>query len=338
LISSVGVIGGGFAGLYTAYLMAREGIDVVVYEEDPQVGLPQHCTGIVSASVYQLLRRALGRDVATNILRRLEVRGRRSSAVLRARSRAYVIDRVLVERLLMRKCLDEGATVLLSTRAVATSRGVVAYLSARGRGRSRHDLIVDAGGFKSAARRAGLRGMLPAYQVDLEVDGGDLDKAVVSFDKGLNPDFFVWEVPVRRGGRGVVLRVGTASRTRNPAEVVERYVRSAGLPWKPIRAYGGHLLLRGPIRPLYDPSAHVAYVGDSAGQTKPTTGGGLAYILSAAEALRDAICQGDPGLYEREWLRTWGGEVALQKTMRAVAGAMPQPLIDAAAFVQTSVE
>src|SRR2546426_5510473 len=50
------VVGAGPAGLYTALLMAEEGLDVLVFEEHPEIGAPTHCTGIVSGETNRLYK------------------------------------------------------------------------------------------------------------------------------------------------------------------------------------------------------------------------------------------------------------------------------------------
>ena len=47
----VAVVGAGPAGLYAALLLAEEGFDVGVLEEHSVVGVPAHCTGVISDEV-----------------------------------------------------------------------------------------------------------------------------------------------------------------------------------------------------------------------------------------------------------------------------------------------
>src|SRR5262245_1824035 len=50
------VVGAGPAGLYAATLLAAEGFDVAVLEEHAQVGVPVHCTGVVSDEISELFK------------------------------------------------------------------------------------------------------------------------------------------------------------------------------------------------------------------------------------------------------------------------------------------
>src|SRR2546421_4766820 len=50
------VVGAGPAGLYTALRAAEEKLNVIVLEEDSEIGAPTHCTGIVSGETNRLYK------------------------------------------------------------------------------------------------------------------------------------------------------------------------------------------------------------------------------------------------------------------------------------------
>src|SRR3989441_6477320 len=64
MLHDVVVVGAGPAGLYTALRTAEEGLDVVVLEEHQEIGVPTHCTGIVSAETNRLYK--IPEDVVLN--------------------------------------------------------------------------------------------------------------------------------------------------------------------------------------------------------------------------------------------------------------------------------
>src|SRR5215468_1304816 len=52
----VAIVGGGPAGLLTARRCAEAGLDVALLEEDPEIGQPTHCTGIISLETAVLAK------------------------------------------------------------------------------------------------------------------------------------------------------------------------------------------------------------------------------------------------------------------------------------------
>ena len=49
------IIGAGPAGCYAAYLLAKKGRDVSIFEEHSKIGLPVQCTGITTAQLKNII-------------------------------------------------------------------------------------------------------------------------------------------------------------------------------------------------------------------------------------------------------------------------------------------
>ena len=74
---------------------------------------------------------------------------------------------------------------------------------------------------------------------------------------------------------------------------------------------------------MLDSGGKILYVGDAAGQVKPTTGGGIRYGLSGAfEAARSIVedfdGSGHLSSYEERWKERWGREIDFQRATRRV--------------------
>ncbi|MEB3788211.1 MAG: FAD-dependent oxidoreductase, partial [Desulfurococcales archaeon] len=98
-MDDIALVGAGYAGLVLAWKLAESGARVTVYEEHDEgwVGLPRHCTGLVSARVVE------GLDAWRLVLdkyKTVEFAARGETVALRPRGGVYRLDRVMLERTL----------------------------------------------------------------------------------------------------------------------------------------------------------------------------------------------------------------------------------------------
>ncbi|NIM44724.1 MAG: NAD(P)-binding protein [Nitrososphaeria archaeon] len=312
----VGIIGGGPAGLSTGSKLAREGAHVKVYEEHPRIGKPMHCAGVISPSTFSLIK--VSQQVVKNHLYgvRVGVPDRIDVTYQAESRRAIVIDRERLDVELAERLVSVGGELLLSHRASLEMSGEKIYLRSEGE-RERFDYVVDAGGVKSYLSRVGINGdVLPAAQMDIITP--DCDQRIVEMwvDKARNKDFFFWCVPLEED----LVRVGTASKTE-PEAALNSFAVWRFSKVEAVKKLYGQIVFSGYTEKLVE--GKVLYVGDAAGQTKPTTGGGLRYGLSGAEEAARAIIHNfreeEPlNIYEERWVERWRREVQIQRLVRKI--------------------
>jgi digeranylgeranylglycerophospholipid reductase len=166
---------------------------------------------------------------------------------------------------------------------------------------------------------------LNSAQVEVEADvpGSVVE---VHLGRGIAPEGFAWVVPVLRGGRasakvGIMMRGDAASHLQRFLSWRGLAGATASAPPDPIR----RLLPLAPASPTY--GRRVLSVGDAAGLTKPTTGGGIFYCLFsgrvAAEtligALRDdRVSRRDLRAYETRWQAALGPHLLVSSYFRRV--------------------
>ena len=141
--------------------------------------------------------------------------------------------------------------------------------------------------------------------------------AKIFLGSGVAPGSFGWLAPFKRGCKehariGVSAKMAAAPFLRRRIADLE----SQGLldcTETPIRSW---VIPASPIKRTY--AERVLAVGDAAGQTKPTTGGGIYYGIlgakAAAKTVAEAFEKGDFSAgflsrYEKEWKKSIGGEV-----------------------------
>lgn len=111
-------------------------------------------------------------------------------------------------------------------------------------------------------------GILLSAQYEVYADWITEGKVEVYFDQIKYPGFFAWIIP---SGKGVG-KVGVAGREINASNMIEGFLRNKGR-YSTIRKIFAPIWIKGPIKNFV--SGDVVIVGDAAGQSKPTTAGGI---------------------------------------------------------------
>ncbi len=348
------VVGGGPAGCYTASLLGQKGLDVHVLEEHSVIGEPVDCSGIIGAEAFGAMELPdslkLGEITSLTFVSpsKLEFDFSLNSPL------AYVVDRGEFDRLIAQRAKNAGVTFHLGCRVVDLSvfdDGVeldianklgsedAIRLSSFPASQPPRRLMIDqllvtnnesrrvvrariailAGGPRyMLQRKLGMgepRDYLKTAQVEVPVSG--IRDAKIYLGSGVAPGSFSWIAPFRRGNSDFA-RIGVSAKEAAGGFLQSRlrqlnhdgYIESTNVP---IRSW---VIPISPIKRAY--SDRVLAVGDAAGQTKPTTGGGIYYgILSAKAAANTANLAFKTGdfssatlrNYEKEWRKQIGPEV-----------------------------
>jgi len=176
--------------------------------------------------------------------------------------------------------------------------------------------------------------LLRTAQAEAPIRG--IKNAKVLTGSQVAPGSFAWIVPFQRGDEKFA-RVGVSAGT-SALPCLKRLIHNlydAGHLSSPDVSIRSWII---PIRPLRRTfSDRVLAVGDAAGQTKPTTGGGLFYGLLSAEAAAHTAIQafkkgdfstGTLSGYEKEWRRRLGREIKIGTLFRRLAERLTDQEID----------
>ncbi len=265
------VVGAGFSGLIVSRELAKVDKVTLFEEHENGIGLPKHCTGIVSRKVVELI----GKVAEENLEGYLDeffmgLPDGRGMWIKGPKKFTAKLERVGLERGLFEEVLSEGVKVEWKVVREVKKNGEVDG--------ERFERVIIAEGWRAELSSAlGISHRARrVYGVNLEVKGKTAFPGSVEvwFDKELAPGFFAWVVMLE--GKAVV---GTASEpkranVRELAKKVLERARERGLvEGKVVEEYGG-VILTGPptLTPCY---SKVCSIGDAAGMNKPLTGGGL---------------------------------------------------------------
>ncbi len=338
----VAVVGGGPAGLLSAKTASLKGLDVIVLEEHSQVGIPSHCAGLVSVKGLS----AIGLEPLSEFVQN-EVKGARFSSPsgltfeIEARnSIAFVLDRVRFDQHLSRQAINDGVELLLGMRVrkLLHSNNRISGVKDDSGSLYASSVVVDAEGVRSQfVGEAGLAAVdkasiCPAMQFELANVNIDKDFVQVFVGKKYAPGFFAWAIPT--GSDSV--RVGLACNHGNVRFLLERFVEENFAGANLCAVTSGAVITGGPIKETCSNGFMV--VGDAAGQTKPTTGGGvimggMCAIISgeaAAEAIRtrDTSSRALNKLYERKWRGALGREFSTMLVARRFFNKLSDNTLD----------
>jgi digeranylgeranylglycerophospholipid reductase len=317
------VVGAGVAGCHAALESARNGSKVVLLEEHPQVGVPSHCSGVVSLNGLSMLgiepqpmfsqRTIQGAIFHPPRGEPLELRTKQPVAL--------IINRARFDQFLAKMATAAGAELHTKSRVSKVERysqGEIG-VSIQDGPRFRGDIVVDASGAGSRLPdQVGLATpdwtqLLPGLQFELADMPRQGDMVELFFGSHRAPGFFAWSIPT--GDHGA--RVGLASRKGNVKKLLDDLVREF---WPKSTIEGtksGSVLVSGPIDKCW--ADNFLVVGDAASQVKQTTGGGIVIggcsgILAGRAASKAAKApQGERWQilmqYDQEWRKKFGSDL-----------------------------
>lgn len=263
------IAGGSISGLLAAREIAAGGLSVAVLEEDAEIGTPEHCGGLVSVAGIQDLGIVPDFDtIENNIIARAKILSPSSCFEINAeRQKVIVLDRRALDKQIAFQAQKKGAEIRVKCSMRSFGKEGFGYVVKSSEGDISCDFFVDARGVASIISR-NREGVLHSAQYEVYASWIEADTIEVAFDSQQYPGFFAWVIPSGRG-KG---KVGVAGRGINAASALQSYIDSKG-KYSIVRKVYAPIWVNGPVRSFV--SERMITVGDAAGQSKPTTAGGI---------------------------------------------------------------
>ena len=323
------IIGGAsISGLLTARELATNGNSVLVIEEHQEIGIPEHCDGLVSKKALRDLSIPYDEKFIQTKINDVTLHSP-SEYELYINSEnlgMIVLDRSKFDQNIAHHVEKLGCDIYKSSTikniddcddysVVTTSNGTYTC-----------KFFVDAMGCKSLIREH-RNGILQAGKYVAKSKMFSSNSIKIFFNQLVTPGFFKWIIPMSNSEA----KVGAAGREINPFTILDKLMLDYN--GSIIDRIAAPIIISGPIDRFV--FGNTIKVGDSAAQTKPSTGGGIysggfAGII-AGRNINKAIYYNDRKHllnYEKEWRKIFTREFNITNSARKLFNKLDNNQID----------
>lgn len=307
----ISVIGAGPAGCF--YASKEQKDDVVIFEEDAQVGKPIACTGILTDSIKRVT--SIPDDLVISHIDKFKIIApNNKSMYVDLKKTNMVLDRGRFDRYLATLAQDNGAKLRTKERFLGYKKiSNSLYKIKTSKGSYETNMIVGADGPRSkVAQSAGLYGdrkFVQGWQARVKVKE-HLEVGVTTIH--LNLGEFSWIVPEDEH----IARVGVLG--KDNVQLKKDYLKLLGNA-KILEDQSGLIPLYNPKQQLRKGKEDIFLIGDAATQVKATTYGGIIYGMIAGSYIAE-----DKETYVKRFKEKLGKDLWISLKMRDMMNAMDE--------------
>jgi len=322
------IAGGSMSGLLTAREASARGLSVLVIEEDIEIGTPEHCGGLVSINALKNLGIIPQNNILHHSIKNAEIFSPSGSSftVNTEKQGVIAIDRRAFDKKIAHQAAKYGTDIWVKCSVKSFKKnGDHVNVEITG-GDIQCKVIVDARGSTSMIER-NRNGVLLSAQYEVYADWLS-ENVQVYLDQKNYPSFFAWVIPTGNN----TAKVGVAGKSINASKALQTFLNSRGEHVITRKVFAPIWIL-GPMDHFF--SGRVVSVGDAAGQTKPTTAGGIYTCgmagIFAGRTIANALENSNLQLlqeYEKEWFRMFKREFDKMLLVRRVFEYLDNEAID----------
>ncbi|MEM2849931.1 MAG: NAD(P)/FAD-dependent oxidoreductase [Candidatus Bathyarchaeia archaeon] len=339
------IIGAGPSGLSTALSASMRGVKVAVLEEHGEVGFSNaRCGGLVSERCIRNLKLSLKGEYILNKVSEAIIHSPDGSLLtIKLGGRCFILDRATFEKTLASKALNNNAEIYTGVKVKKLNFYKKHVEIETTSGAFKSGIAVDASGALSIFTPAvlglkpSLRKPIPSAQAEAKVNGLNEDDAHVFLGRHIAPGFFGWVIPLNPNEA----RIGLACERGNPILFLKNLLKKLNVK----EVYGvtkWPIITGGPLPKTF--KSRFLSVGDAAGQSKPTTGGGIftgtvcgliagvAIARKVEEDLVDTL-----SIYEKTWRKLLEYEFKMQRLYRRIFRTLDDETLDYAVSLMKNV-
>ena len=319
------IAGGSISGLMTAREISKKGHSVLVLEDGFEIGTPDHCGGLVSTSALSELGIEPTQKTFDSTIdsARIYAPSGKHIEINSKKQKVIVVNRRELDKQVARQAEQSGAEIRVKTGFKEKTKLGVKTTD----GEIRCKTLVDCRGVGALINNE-RDGVLLSAQYEVYADWIKDGRVEVYFDNIKYPGFFALIIP---SGNGTG-KVGIAGREINVSNIMKQFLKSKG-NHSTIRKIFAPIWIKGPIKNFV--TGDIVIAGDAAGQSKPTTAGGIYSCgmggIFAGNAITKYLESDDKShlkQYQKDWHDKFGREFEKQRLARKILERIDNKTID----------
>ena len=253
----VAIVGAGIIGLYLAWKLREKGNEVVVFEKKNKIGR-KVCSGLISERLKDFI--PLKTSFIEHKINFCLIHFPRKTVTLKLKPVHLVINREELSKELLRDAEKSGARVLFNQEIKEIPKGF--------------DRIIGCDGALSVVReKAGLQKSNFRMGLQFFQKSKDYSDFVETWPVGSG---FFWKIP-----RGEEIEYGAMGDVPFVKKDFQKFCAKQGINIEKVKLYSALI----PQGLCLQKSQNIALCGDALGLTKPWSGGGVIWGLSASDLL-----------------------------------------------------
>ena len=348
----ISVIGAGPSGSLASLEAARLGMNVKVFEKRSRIGIPNHCSGLISKKGFEKIGLKIPESMIQNRISGSIFHSPKETLKFRRKedNEMIVVHRHLLDQWLADLAQKSGAEIQLNTMIKVIKKEHKKWILMDNSGKEyQTKLIINAeGSHRQIIKQIPLKGFdkkwsLPAIQFELENCNFNSEYVELFHGKKWAPGFFAWIIPTSaetgRIGLAIDRRYLSSKygmkdwliHFKNHHPIASKKLLNS----KVVKTRGGFVPAFGPVNNTVMDG--LMLIGDAAGQAKATTGGGVnigGYCgRIAGKIATESIKHNNTSKkflqkYENQWKKRFWYELYFMTWYRKIIGSVSDETLD----------